>query len=103
MRDMERSSRTVRDDAKMERRTAGVTARCRFWPSTLLAVVVVVPASLTGALRIVGRGVSDDDEAISCLVSERAVGIGAALCSGFVLNFPPAPLQSSKLKSLHSR
>jgi len=63
MRDMERSSRTVRDDAKMERRTAGVTARCRFCPFTVLPVVVV-PASLTGAVRNVGRGVSDDDEAI---------------------------------------
>lgn len=73
MRDMERSSRTVRDDAKMERRTAGVTARCRFCPFIVLPVVVVVPASLTGALRSVGRGVSDDDEAISYLVSEQAV------------------------------
>lgn len=97
MRDMERSSRTVRDDAKMERRTAGVTARCRFCPSRLLPVVVVVPASLTGALRIVGRGVSDDDEAISCFVSERAVGTAAL---SFVLNLPPAPLHSSKLKKV---
>jgi len=63
-RDMERSSRTVREDAKMERRTAGVTARCRFSPFTVLPVVVVVPASLPGALRNVGRGVPDDDEAI---------------------------------------
>jgi len=63
MRDMERSSRTVRDDAKMERRTAGVTARCRFCPFTVLPDVVV-PASL-GTLRNVGRGVSDDEEAIS--------------------------------------
>lgn len=75
----------------MERRTAGVTARCRFCPFIVLPVVVVVPASLTGALRNVGRGVSDDDEAISYLVSERSRhGNEVAVCS-FVLNLPPAP------------
>ena len=94
---MERSSRTVRDDAKMERRTAGVTARCRFLPSTVLPVVVV-PASLTEAPRNVGRGVSDDDEAILCLdYDQQIVRVENDAC-GFVLIFHLPPCDSNELR-----